>query len=308
MSDVGLIPEELRLRADELLNEAVMGERPLVIVEGFDDIRLYEEFSKEVNLDCKIVASENILNKGEGCSGVISNINLIESVSGGVDVSKYVLGVIDRDARYFRRDMPESKLILVLKLYSIESHFVIEGVVGRILSSVLNANDDLLKKIDVEEVYRDISSKLMVLYEVSLEALKKACVKDYAAEVGYSSRVRSVFCDGSYQKIMNKKSELDDFAAQNNISKDWGGLRLICKGKWLLDFFCDHLYEYIDSLPDLCANKKLTQCQYCSNGNNLKCLYRWREKYQSYHLRGMVMGYTDLNEFDYILDRFKLLG
>ncbi|MHC5131844.1 DUF4435 domain-containing protein [Pseudomonas glycinis] len=308
MSNVALIPEDLKLQAVELLKAAMMGERPLVIVEGFDDIRLYESFAKQAEVTCQIIASENILTEKEGCEGVISNIDVIELVAGNTDISKHVVGIIDRDARYFRNDMPASPAILTLDLYSIESHFVGEETIRRILSSVLNVSDELLHKTDTNQIFRDIVNRLMGVYEVSLEALKKSCVRGYSAEIGYADKVRSVFLNGAYAKIMAKQPALEQFASTLNIARDWQNLTLICKGKWLLDLFCDYLHDYISNLPQMCASGHLVQCQYCSGGNNKKCLYRWRENFQSAHLRGLARGYVDLPDFAYIKARLKSLG
>lgn len=308
MSNVAPIPEDLKLKAGELLKKAIMGDKPLVIVEGFDDVRLYGAFAKQAEVACDIVASENILTEKEGCDGVISNIDVIEAVAGNTDISKHVVGVIDRDARYFRNEIPTSSAILILDLYSIESHFVGEETVRRVLSSVLNASDELLRQVDISQIYHEIVNRLMGVYEVSLEALKKACVRGYSAEIGYADKVRSVFLSGAYPRIMVKQPALEQFANTLNIARDWQNLTLICKGKWLLDLFCDYLHEHISNLPHLCASGHLAQCQYCSGGNNKKCLYRWRENFDSSHLRGLVLGYVDLPDFAYIRSRLRSLG
>jgi len=308
VSGAVVIPQDLQLEAGELLQAAIMGEMPLVIVEGYDDVRLYEEFAKQSEVDCDVIASENILTCKEGCEGVISNIDAIESVAGNTDISKHVIGIIDRDARYFRNEIPQSNALFTLNLYSIESHFVGEETVRRILTSVLNASDNQIESLDISKVYGDIIERLMGVYEVSLEALKKACVRGYAAEAGYGDKVRSIFQSGAYTRIMQKQEELDAFASSLNIQRTWQNLTIICKGKWLLDLFCDYLHDYICQIPQLCASKKIPQCQFCTTGTSKKCLYRWRENYNSGHLRGMARGYVDLPDFTYIRGKLEALG
>lgn len=308
MSGAVVIPADLQLQASELLQAAIMGDMPLVIVEGYDDVRLYEEFAKQSEIECDVMASENILTCKEGCEGVISNIDAIESVAGHTDISKHVVGIIDRDARFFRNEMPQSKALLILNLYSIESHFVGEETVRRILTSVLNASDSQIESLDISKIYGEIVERLMGVYEVSLEALKKACVRGYAAEAGYADKIRSVFQSGAYTRIMQKQEELNAYATSLNIQRTWQDLTVICKGKWLLDLFCDHLHEYISQLPHLCASNKISQCQFCTAGTSKKCLYRWRENYNSGHLRGMARGYVDLPDFTYIRGRLETLG
>ncbi|MFR0674660.1 DUF4435 domain-containing protein [Enterobacterales bacterium AW_CKDN230030176-1A_HGKHYDSX7] len=308
MSSAVIIPPDLQLKAGELLQAAIMGDMPLVIVEGYDDVRLYEDFAKQSDLNCDVIASENILTCKEGCEGVISNIDALESAAGTVDISKHVVGVIDRDARYFRNEIPQSNALFTLDLYSIESHFVGEETVRRVLSSVLNASDDLIEKLDTRKIYQEIIDKLMGVYEVCLEALKKACVRGYPAEIGYSDKIRSVFKSGAYPRIIGKKEDLHQFADSLDIKHTWQHLTVICKGKWLLELFCDHLHDYISSLPELCKSHSVHQCQFCTGGNMKKCLYRWRENYNSNHLSAMARGYSDLPDFAYIRGRLKALG
>ncbi|MDI5996156.1 DUF4435 domain-containing protein [Pseudomonas sp. MDMC216] len=308
MTAAALIPVDLQLAADELLQTAIMGDLPIVIVEGLDDVRLYEAFAEQAGVQCDIVASENILAEKEGCEGVIKNIEIIESTADGFDVSRYILGIIDRDARYYRGEVPASAAIMMLDFYSIESHFISKETVRRVIESTLHAPGRLTQQIDSEAAYSAIISKLMDIYHVSLEALKKACVNGYNSEIGYSDKIRSVFLSGALPRILAKRAALDSFAQTMNISNCWDDLLLICKGKWLLDLFCDYLYDFISNLPQDCAAGKIMQCQYCSNNVSVKCLYRWRENYNSAHLRGMMLGYVDLPNFTYIRTRLQMLG
>ncbi|MNP13325.1 hypothetical protein D3C76_1056020 [compost metagenome] len=148
----------------------------------------------------------------------------------------------------------------------------------------------------------------MGVYEVSLEALKNACVRGYDAETGYSDKIRSVFLSGAYTRIMAKQTELNQFANSLNIQRNWQNLTLICKGKWLLDLFCDYLHDFISNLPQQCESKKIHQCQFCAGGNSKKCLYRWRENYSSAHLSGIARGYVDLPDFAYIRGKLQAFG
>lgn len=49
-----------RLEVDELLNEAIMSSTPVVIVEGYDDISIYQNLADSVRNDIEVYASENI--------------------------------------------------------------------------------------------------------------------------------------------------------------------------------------------------------------------------------------------------------
>ena len=45
-----------KYQADELLNLAIMEKIPYIIVEGIDDIRIYEEIASSANIHCEIFA------------------------------------------------------------------------------------------------------------------------------------------------------------------------------------------------------------------------------------------------------------
>ncbi|WP_066152733.1 hypothetical protein [Aliarcobacter cryaerophilus] len=116
----------LKYEADELLTESIMSKTPIIIVEGIDDIQIYEDIVLSLNRDIEVYASENLLisDGKSGTNGVKTCLKKIYDNSNGIDFSKFIMGIIDRDASYYRRDPLDIKGLFILNLYSIESHFV----------------------------------------------------------------------------------------------------------------------------------------------------------------------------------------
>ncbi|MBK5516705.1 DUF4435 domain-containing protein [Pseudomonas sp. TH10] len=143
--------------ADELLNLAIMTKIPILIVEGIDDVPIYERISISINVECDIYASETLHGGREGCNGVIDNIRDIRLVSSDIPVEKHILGIIDKDARYYRKEMPEDPAIFPLNYYSIESHYInscsIRYLIPRFTNATLKlTKDEFIKKSSTKAV------------------------------------------------------------------------------------------------------------------------------------------------------------
>ena len=115
-----------KYEADELLNLAIMSKTPYVIVEGVDDIHIYEEIAKSAQVLCEVYSVEMLEGLVGGNDGVIQAMESIESLNmpEGKSAKEFILGIIDCDARYYRGEMPVLESVLSLSVYSIESHFV----------------------------------------------------------------------------------------------------------------------------------------------------------------------------------------
>lgn len=298
---------DLKLEADELLQAAIMGETLIIIVEGYDDIAIYERLAKSAGIDCEIFASENILTKIEGCSGVIKNYEIIEVSAPTIKIDKYVLGIIDRDSRFYRGEMPQKDGILVLNYYSIESHFVNSEVMHEIITSITNATDTLCSTSDAIKIFERIKIRLGYLYYLSLEALRNACEPEYSSLAGYGDKVRALIGKSIPEAVTSKSSELDLFAAQFEITNQWEDLLLVCKGKWLLEMFLVEVISEIKELPANCRNGVITKCQYCIGQVVEKCLYKTGANYEWTHL-SILCTKTAPSSLDYIVSRMRSLG
>ncbi|MNC02043.1 hypothetical protein D3C76_476820 [compost metagenome] len=288
--------------ATELLNLAIISKRPVLIVEGIDDVPIYERLASSVGVECDVYASESLCKTREGCEGVIDNIEDIRDVSEDIPVERYVLGIIDRDARFYRDEMAVDPAIFTLKYYSIESHYVNSCSTAYLIPFATRATDKLVDNNLVESVHRSIVPELDFLYYVSLEALRKACESEYKSEFGYKKSIKAITNAGLHTAALKKKDELDKFADRLGLQNSMETLLKICKGKWIFEIYGDRLYDAIKKLPEQCKESRITQCQFCINGNPdaKKCLYHTPVFTSSDILRNQAWRNTDVRSLEYI--------
>ena len=303
---VGATNYEPRFTADELLNLAIMTKKPVFIVEGWDDVPVYCRIAKEAAVNCEVYASEALEEEKSGCVGVIENIGKIRNVAVGFPIEKHVLGIIDRDARTYRNEVPVDPAIMTLAYNSIESHYVNADTVKFVLPKFTRADIDLIGPDACEEMCSKIFEQFDFLYYVSLEALKNACDPTYDALFGYKQTITAITKQNLHQAVLAKKEDLDQFALSHGLTYTIETLLLICKGKWLSETFFDLLYKKLHDLPSLCGEAKIPQCQLCKFGNKQnKCLYSKMVSYTPGNLYADALQNHQLTTLNYIKSKFR---
>ncbi|WP_217534814.1 DUF4435 domain-containing protein [Vibrio cholerae] len=297
----------LMLEADELLNEAIMSETPILIVEGIDDIRVYEDVSKNIGKEVVVYAAENIDGVSEGCRGVINCIEKIRNSANGIIVDRYVLGIIDRDTRCYRNEKPEDSAILLLNWYSMESHFITNEATGYIVRSITRATGNLLSKELIDSIHKTIQDHLFNLYLISLDALKGACDSNYESSVKYAMSIGEIKGRDLFKDVFMKEDELNKFALEMGIEKNWDNLLKVCKGKWIFIEYCNQLKEYVSNLKEMCEKGNISQCQFCITHTFGKCLYKTRSSYNEGQLQELIMNNVSLGDFNYLESRLLQL-
>lgn len=295
----------LFMSADEILNMAVMTKVPVMIVEGPDDIPIYERIVQSEDLEFDVYASQTILTQRPGCDGVIEHVKLIREVCPDMDIEKYIVGVVDRDARVYRNEVPEDPAIFVLDFYSIESYFLNRDTVKGLILKVTRATNKLVRDEDCNNLFERIKQQLFSFYYVGLEALRKAIDPNYNACLGYSWSSKSIRRRGLDQELNNKSASLDLFADSLGVSDSWADLLRICKGKWLLEYFSELLYYEIKGLPDMCDAGEVQKCQCCASGSNANCLYGNAAFFSDDLLYEGAFGFVESDSFQRIRNRFK---
>ncbi len=295
---------------DEILNESIMTETPSVIVEGTDDVKIYSDIIQSIGKDYEVYAIENIEGYSEGCSGVLRALDDIRAVPSTNDIfPKHMLFIIDRDARFFRGELPgESDGLLLLRYYSIESHYAAMCTFRDLLGRMTSATGNLIEKFDFPNFIDEFFEDTQELYYCSLEALRNACEEDYEAEVGYKYKYGRIKGEDLYSKIVSKKADLEVFAAKFGLVHNRDSVRLVVKGKWLFDKFVESLKVKINSLPTLCREGKIEKCQFCRVGKTDKCLYKTRASFNLCQTKAIALGLCDLDDITYIKDRLLTMG
>ena len=293
---------------DEILNEAVMTGVPSVIVEGIDDISIYECISKRLPFSVEVYPVEYIDGFGEGSKEVLRAIEEIELVPSSVHrVADHVLGVIDKDVREFRNEMPVSDAVLMLKHYSIESHFASKDVIRFIMTLCTKSTRNMVTDELCDHLIHKVESRLVQLYYFSLDSLKNAVVKGYESDFRYSYGYGRLKDQKIRALIDAKKNDLDLFAVSVNVSCSMTAVKGIARGKWLIEVFAEELLSCIVGLQELCREEVVQSCQCCSGGFFEKCLYRLRDGINKNTIKSLAFSHVEGEEFEYIYERFALL-
>lgn len=288
---------------DELLNEAVMTNIPILIVEGIDDISIYSELANRVPFDIEVYAIENIEGYGEGCSHVISAIEELNTLPNtNHNLANNILGIIDKDVRDFRGELPEVEPILVLNYYSIESHFVSKTIINYILTLCTKANKELITDDLCELIMEEIETKLIDLYYFSLESLKNSIEPDYEENFSYSFSCGRIKDSNTRALVLSKQDDLDAFAVDMGVTPCLDTLKIITKGKWLIDIFSSELICAINNLKNECKEHRITACKSCVTEAYDKCLYRIKDGFTKKAIKSLSLSNINGSEFDYIVD------
>lgn len=291
---------------DELLNEAVMTGTPILIVEGIDDISVYSEIVLKVPFDIEIYAIENIKGYGEGCLHVVAAIEELNTIkNSNHSLSNHILGIIDKDVRDFRKEMPNIEPLLVLNYYSIESHFVSKTIIEHILKLCTKADKELITDDLCQMIMDEIETKLLDLYYISLESLKNSLEPEYESSFSYSFPSGRTSDKKTKDLILSKREELDTFASKNNLTPCLDTLKIITKGKWLIDVFSAELLNSINNLKGKCEKQIIHSCKLCVTSAYDKCLYRIRDGFTKKTIKSLALSDVEGSEFNYIIKSIK---
>lgn len=291
---------------DEILNEAIITGVPVVIVEGIDDISIYDEISKRVSFDVEVYAIGNIDGYAEGCDQVIAAIEELNTISSDrYDLSNHILGIIDKDVRDYRQKIPKVEPLLVLNYYSIESHFLSRNIIANILNLTSKVNRNLVSDELCDLIMAEIEVKLLDLYYFSLESLRKSLEPDYSASFLYSYPPGRINDYQTKQDVLAKHHDLDDFAASLGLNLCVDTLKSISKGKWLIDVFSSELLVSINGLQSKCKENSIDSCKSCIAQAFDECLYRIKGGFTKQTIKSLVLSCVEGAEVDYIVDRIS---
>ena len=295
-----------RLSIDEVFNEAIMSGTPVIIVEGIDDIKTYQSIASAVDDRIEVYAIETIAGWGAGCDSIIAAIRELYALQQNpYPVDKFILGIVDRDVREFRNELPAEPAFLVLDFYSIETHFVTFEVLERSVAKFTLAPLNALGHDSLQDMYLRVESNLLDLYYFSLEALKCATVQDYVADYKYSYANNRRKEQPAKQLIGAKTAELDIFAVSRNLQRSMGSLRRFAKGKWLLLSFAEEVYRELTNLSAYCGHLDTPRCQFCNAQIMGKCTFKLKDGISNKTIYSLAFEDTDLPTLDYIKARIR---
>lgn len=304
----------MKYQLEEILNEAIMTHVPVTIVEGKDDLSVYEKVAsiagKEDMLFYTVNTIDGLNNSKGNCDKVIECIELLQPKFGErPNNDKCIVGIIDRDARPYRQTMPNLVGLFILKYYAIEAYFANQLVLQKIVQKITylhqrDIDEELLNSIEV-----DFEAEKEMLYYLSLEALQNACDNDYVGLIGYAdngikNQTRRINLYN--QIILQKKEDLDNFAMQKALNIN--DLKLIANAKWYLDIYLNLANESIKLLEKKCKNGEIEKCRSCNAGVIEECHYKYKQGYNVSSLINEAKGYVLEEEFVLLIDKFKAMS
>lgn len=297
-----------KYEADEILNLAIMSKTPYIVVEGVDDIRIYEDIANSANVACEVYSVDMLEGLSGGNDGVIEAMEIIESLNMpiGKSAKDFVMGVIDRDSRYFRGEMPVLASVFSLNTYSLESHFVSSFTIKPSIDRLTRIS--VTDEIDVNAIYLRVEANIFDVYYFSLEALRNAIDPNYQSIVGFSASAGRRKDTNTIAQLQSIKDDLDNFAAGLHLTSDIDSLRKFVKGKWLLTAYAEELFYEIEQLVTKCKASAIKQCRMCELDHKAPCLYQLRGGLNKNSLYSILKDFIEIPDFDYIKDAFKSLS
>ncbi len=293
---------------EETVIAAFMCNQPVILVEGRDDIKFYDNIATLKGLSVGVQAIETIEGYSEGCEQVCNAMDEVTRlIQNDSRLKKYVMGIIDRDVRQYLNNLPVKDNLLVLKYYSYETHLITDITIKRLLEQLTKIPGSLITQDVVDWLKQDFEIQSSELYYFSLEALKKMCDDTYQADITYGLDGGAVIRDAKQYRwslIEPKINDLDQFATVHSISKN--DLKYIAKGKWFLATWCDYLIKKVKILHSVCGIQ-LPQCNFCKAGEPNKCMWKPSSSFQVVEIESLLytQQFIDLNEVDYISEYMK---
>lgn len=290
------------MEPSEILNEAIMSKTPFVVVEGVDDVPVYERLLESIEKDIIVIDIKNLTNS-EGCHGVTEFILNLNSLSYNGELGRHIVGIIDRDIRPYRNEVIEGiNNIIMLNYYSIESHFLSLESVEHIVKNTTRAgrllNDQVLTMIYSKAIEETID----IIFYPSLDALKNGCVEGYSSTFRYRMSIEQVL---NINLTEDKKNELDLFSEEKSLSRNLESILLFSKGKWIFKLFCSKVINIIDDLNVMCREGKILKCQYCLNGNEDDCQYKKIRIGTIEVICSDVLRSSSLRNLNYVLSKVR---
>ncbi len=283
-----------------------MTKTPTVVVEGIDDVPVYDNLAEQLEGTFQILAVENIDGYSAGCDGVTSAMDYINGLSPSkFNYKKFIVGIIDKDIKDYRGEISSNGYIFPLKYYSMESHFVCREITNELIKFSTKTTSGMRGEVLESYVYNKVISSLNLLYLISLEALKGGIDRNYTAEVSFSSNVGRFKDPTLISRIREKEELLLSFAHSLELSFSIESMRKFVKGKWLLEVFCIEIEKVIKTLSLECSNNEFDTCQFCISEAYDKCLYKIKDGINHKVIKCHAMNFTNNSNFEYIKSKLN---
>lgn len=301
-----IVDNEFLPRGVEVINGAIMSGQPVLVVEGITDLNVYRRVAASTGKDIIVKPVELIRGYGEGCSEVVRLIGDLEASNVTAEsISGNLIGIIDKDVREQRGEIPEGDNIIVLNLYSIESHFVVAEAIAPCLRLAIPHLSDNVSPALQGLLFSRFCASLDTLRLASLDALRGAIDSTYSADFGYSESFDRLKDQNLVARIKEKEADLISFSNQRGIDQSLPAMKLIVKGKVLLDALASSIFSDLKRLNEYCGKFSIPSCGYCQGGITEKCELRIGSTINVKILKSSILSEFPEAEFAYLIELVK---
>ena len=302
--------QDMRLPFDKAVNMAFMQKRPLIVVEGKDDLPIYTDIANSIHNNFNVKPIQYYQECSSGCKQIEIKIELLNNkYPPDHKIFSYVLGIVDKDTKEFRNEIKTYNSLHYLNYYSFENHFVSKNSLLHILKHLTSVSSDLLNDNIAQKVINEINSSVYKFYYVTLEALKNAIEPNYNGLIGFSDGYESALNNIKIKKkLIEKYSELDIFAQKLKIQTlnimEFGSF---CKGKWHLSYFIREIQNIVKDISKHCGNE-IDICPYCEINDLDNCLYKIKSKSDVNELIRIVKNNLENAELSCVISKITSLA
>jgi hypothetical protein len=294
--------EAMQVEFHDAIKIAFMTKKPLIVVEGGDDLSIYRDLvsMRQNNYDIKPI--EYFKNCNPGCAEIETQVDIInQKYPNHHHIYNFFKGIVDSDAKPFRGERNERSGIFYLNTYSFENSFITESSIIKTVKTLTKATNQELNDNLTDKLIQLINNDISDFYYITLEALKNAVVEDYDGLLGFSDGYERFFHDQTMKQLLQEKhEELDAFALEYYISNPCVfEMKTFCKGKWHLQFFLKSLLSFISDLHIACGDD-LSQCPFCEVGEIDKCLYKKSTNMDVGQLISVIKSNIENADLEYI--------
>lgn len=295
---------DMQISLHQAVINAVMTKKPLLIVEGKDDLSIYHDLLNSNASKFNIKPIEHFKDCSPGCKEIETQVSIInENYGDGHKIYSFFRGVVDRDAKKFRNELHAKNGLTYLQSYSFENSFVTRKSILSTVKLLTSVSSEQLTLNITDKMLEQINNQFIDFYYICLEALKNAVVNDYQGLVGFSQGYERFLYDKKMIQLLElRKQDLDIFAKENGITSDCIiNMKDYCKGKWHLKYFLSSIQDFINVLQE-CCGQQIPICPYCEVHDYDRCLYKPSINMNIEHVIKAIKNNITNADLDYLRD------
>lgn len=273
----------MKYQIEEALTAAIMTNTPLILVEGIDDIPIYEAVAKAAGLRSYQVKKADLFDcsPAGGCDGVLACVQILQNKwQERNDIGLYFIAFIDADLQPFKEKWGEIKSLkglFVLDWYAIEAYFIAPYYIQRLLCYLTRLPEDSTQLIAAfEQINQHWQHLQEDLFLFALDALQKELQPNPTSISKSSAQINSNQYPIVVENLKNRRVELVNFGHSQNLNFSKEQIIKRClRSKDLIIFWIKALFCAKEQRISSCNTNGLPVCENCQTTQNYtNCYYQ----------------------------------